>query len=955
MVNSDYSNNTAKFLAKFSAIEIPAKSNLVIALDGAGFQAKFSFTADFEIRGTDGNTADMTVLYAGSNIKLESSNGILILFQWDGVSDLVQDIDYIAWGFFTTGFMDKSGVSIDGPDANNNVSAYFDDLSVLSQKKATIPSAGQSLQRNGIIEIDEAASGGNGVGGHNEATENWQNSFVVSSPSPGSFSEIEGDGSGSATVLFNTLNANEINDPTFTIKGAPAYTLTSIQLTIPSDWTLTDTVSVDISGPGFTGADISLNDRIINITNAHLTNIDTGTVFIYNLITPSQTTTSNFNILTAVAGGNLTSIASQPLISIIAKLSIADIQNNFNDFNGQQVTLDAIVAIGAGITRNDHTDAYIQDGSGRGINLFRSNDIVTDLAVGNEVRVTGTVSEFSGTTQISDFTIEVLSTGNEVPAVALFTVAQASNTELEGTFVETAGIIEDLAFNIGGGTNLTINDGTGSITARIWDNTGVDLSIYSVGDTVAIRAVIDMFNSAAQLLLAYDDDIFFTSIETAVDGSGTVSVDPASVNANEPTSLTFTFTATAEDAIDRVTVLIPNEWQWSGAVGDVSVSGAFSSASVAVSGKLITISNALLSSLSDGEIGIDNLTSPVVDTVSTFVVQTAGILGSLSDIAIQPIVTTGDGTQITTITIGQARALPIGSEITIKGTIVIGAGILRDDFTSAYVVDEDGAGLNVFRFGEIDPDIVRGNLVIMKGELAEFDGTFEIENYTTKILAQNAPLPTPNNLTTGQAALEEFEGLFVSVQGAVTEKFSAGGGTNLVVDDGSGAVTIRIWNTTGVDVSAFAEGDFVSVQGIHSLFNNAGQILLAYQEDISQPEFDIVPTVLIVPNKPFAPDKGEKLPIIYSPGSENAHVTIRIFDLGGRLITTIFDGNGVPLIQTENWDDPDRAILKWDGRDERGEQVPIGTYILHFEVTNEDTGKKTQKAAPIVVGTVLSR
>ena len=41
------------------------------------------------------------------------------------------------------------------------------------------------------------------------------------------------------------------------------------------------------------------------------------------------------------------------------------------------------------------------------------------------------------------------------------------------------------------------------------------------------------------------------------------------------------------------------------------------------------------------------------------------------------------------------------------------------------------------------------------------------------------------------------------------------------------------------------------------------------------------------------------------------------------------------------------------GRNHLDELVPLGTYICHLEVVNEDTGKRTEKVAPIVVGTVL--
>jgi len=40
----------------------------------------------------------------------------------------------------------------------------------------------------------------------------------------------------------------------------------------------------------------------------------------------------------------------------------------------------------------------------------------------------------------------------------------------------------------------------------------------------------------------------------------------------------------------------------------------------------------------------------------------------------------------------------------------------------------------------------------------------------------------------------------------------------------------------------------------------------------------------------------------------------------------------------------------WDGRDQLGQIVPPGTYIMHIEVLNPVTGETHTDAAPIVVG-----
>jgi hypothetical protein len=64
------------------------------------------------------------------------------------------------------------------------------------------------------------------------------------------------------------------------------------------------------------------------------------------------------------------------------------------------------------------------------------------------------------------------------------------------------------------------------------------------------------------------------------------------------------------------------------------------------------------------------------------------------------------------------------------------------------------------------------------------------------------------------------------------DPYSAGGGYNLNIDDGSGRYTIRVWETTGIDVSEFTEGDTITAVGAGSVYSTSFQMLTGYQEDI---------------------------------------------------------------------------------------------------------------------------
>jgi hypothetical protein len=77
-----------------------------------------------------------------------------------------------------------------------------------------------------------------------------------------------------------------------------------------------------------------------------------------------------------------------------------------------------------------------------------------------------------------------------------------------------------------------------------------------------------------------------------------------------------------------------------------------------------------------------------------------------------------------------------------------------------------------------------------------------------------------------------------------------------------------------------------------------------------------------------------------------SRVIIRIYDLSGRFITSLVD-KYYPNAGIVNRDEDSSA---WDGRDQLGQIVAPGTYIMHIEVMNPVTGETQTDAAPILVG-----
>ena len=73
---------------------------------------------------------------------------------------------------------------------------------------------------------------------------------------------------------------------------------------------------------------------------------------------------------------------------------------------------------------------------------------------------------------------------------------------------------------------------------------------------------------------------------------------------------------------------------------------------------------------------------------------------------------------------------------------------------------------------------------------------------------------------------------------------------------------------------------------------------------------------------------------------------IRILDLNGLFITSLVDRyyeTGGTVIRYEESSD-------WDGRDHLGQIVSPGTYLIHIEASDFQSGRTTVDVAPIVVG-----
>ncbi|MCD4702055.1 MAG: lamin tail domain-containing protein, partial [Candidatus Aegiribacteria sp.] len=184
IVNSPVQNQQIfDFLVQFPAgTVIEPGEALIIALNGTDFLATYSFEPDFEIIETGIGIPMRIPLngFVGSSAELANGGGTVTVLYWDSYSDLVQDIDYASWSDDYVRRLDKTDICVDGPDTDDIESTYYNDTDPLIQDRISggpHPN-GQSFTRIDFTEGTETLSGGNGLYGHDETSENMSQTWA---------------------------------------------------------------------------------------------------------------------------------------------------------------------------------------------------------------------------------------------------------------------------------------------------------------------------------------------------------------------------------------------------------------------------------------------------------------------------------------------------------------------------------------------------------------------------------------------------------------------------------------------------------------------------------------------------------------------------------------------------------------------------------------------------------
>ena len=294
-----------------------------------------------------------------------------------------------------------------------------------------------------------------------------------------------------------------------------------------------------------------------------------------------------------------------------------------------------------------------------------------------------------------------------------------------------------------------------------------------------------------------------------------------------------------------------------------------------------------------------------------------------------------------------------GQEASVVGFTTVPPGVFQPDRTNMYIEDIEGMGLNVYSSNLMAYPALEGDLVKASGLVLEYrsvdsadpwstpaGSTTEISSAIVTVLARGFDVIEPLVLPTGDVGDEDLEGSLVRTSGVVVSVE----GFSFYVDDGTGACQVY-QNFTDLDFSKYAVGDSIEVTGVVLQYDHSQPYFGGY-ELAPRYDSDLVQLAVHYAADPSIETSGRILDIsndeaidISFNAPRSSHVAVRVFDVKGRAVATLFDGFCLGSTRTS-----------WDGRDDGGRKVPPGVYICHVQAMARSGEEVKDAAVPIVVG-----
>jgi uncharacterized protein YdeI (BOF family) len=187
-----------------------------------------------------------------------------------------------------------------------------------------------------------------------------------------------------------------------------------------------------------------------------------------------------------------------------------------------------------------------------------------------------------------------------------------------------------------------------------------------------------------------------------------------------------------------------------------------------------------------------------------------------------------------TITIAEARSLPLGTIVTIDGVVTVPSGAFNSStFDQGFAIQDRTGGIYVSTPNNLG--FTLRQQVRVTGKLADtvLPGLLVLVDVTDVKAHGSGPKVRPLAVATGDVG-EATEGSLVTITGTITQPIvnDLPFGFIVFINDGSGEVHSFVCASTGIDVSGLSPGQTVEITGFSGEFAGSFEVDPRIQSDI---------------------------------------------------------------------------------------------------------------------------
>jgi phosphatidylserine/phosphatidylglycerophosphate/cardiolipin synthase-like enzyme len=335
-----------------------------------------------------------------------------------------------------------------------------------------------------------------GVGGSEEKSGNgWDtndnaNDFVVptsinpqNSASPKEPPPAIQAGIGTVTFAAPIVESGNAIELKLVLRGASAATITAMRFKKHSlfNWSL---ASITASSTGGTQPSVRQSSDSVSILGLTVSAADSVQVRITGLSAPDTTLKITLGVETAAGSDSTAPVKPLPTFVLFGTPRLIESAKT-NDAQGVPLNLQLPVTVRGIVTvaQQFGGPAYIQDASG-GLAVFDLS-FESAVSIGDEVAITGTVTQYNGLTELANVTLhKIYSHGNDVVPVAV-TVSQLLQDGVNG-IEQYEGMLVQL-------NRVTVRDAQGSpFTTWTVTSSGTNFWLHSGTDSIQVRIDVDV-------------------------------------------------------------------------------------------------------------------------------------------------------------------------------------------------------------------------------------------------------------------------------------------------------------------------------------------------------------------------------------------------------------------------------------------------------------------------------